>query len=228
MVISITGTIIDIIIVALAVCTTYMGYRKGLSSVLYKIISFVISLIIVFILYQPVSNTIISNTQIDENIAKTIQNAVPETLLTQGAENVENTEDPNVSNKVVKMMSTYASEAIVKAENDVASYVSLQIAYFIVRLGTMVVLYIVSRLILVIIKFATNIIANLPIISTFDKSGGLIYGLLKSIVIIYVIFAILSAFSPLISSWGIISAIENSKIGSIMYNNNFLLNLIVK
>ena len=89
MVISITGTIIDIIIVALAVCTTYMGYRKGLSSVLYKIISFVISLIIVFILYQPVSNTIISNTQIDENIAKTIQNAVPETLLTQGAENVE-------------------------------------------------------------------------------------------------------------------------------------------
>lgn len=53
MVISITGTIIDIIIVALAVCTTYMGYRKGLSSVLYKIISFVISLIIVFILYQP-------------------------------------------------------------------------------------------------------------------------------------------------------------------------------
>lgn len=228
MVISITGTIIDIIIVALAVCTTYMGYRKGLSSVLYKIISFVISLIIVFILYQPVSNTIISNTQIDENIAKTIQNAVPETLLTQGAENVENTEDPNVSNKVVKMMSTYASEAIVKAENDVASYVSLQIAYFIVRLGTMVVLYIVSRLILVIIKFATNIIANLPIISTFDKSGGLIYGLLKSIVIIYVIFAILSAVSPLISSWGIISAIEKSKIGSIMYNNNFLLNLIVK
>lgn len=230
MVISITGTIIDIFIIAIIISGTYIGYKRGLTSVLYKIIAFIVSLIIVFILYMPVSNTIITNTNIDESIAKAVKNAIPSNILVQGGNETIKQEDTekNVSNKIINMMSTYASEAIEKAENDVAEYVSLQISYFIVRLGTMIGLYIISRALLVILKFATNIISGLPIISTFDKSGGLIYGILKSLIIIYAIFAILSAFSPIISSWGIISAIEKSHLGSIMYNNNFLLNLIVK
>lgn len=232
MVISVTGIIVDIFIVAIIISMTYVGYRKGLSSVLYKIIAFVVSLIVVFILYQPVSNTIIDNTQIDENIAKAVQNAIPENILTQDLKTAEsqnnNEEGKNVSSKIVTMMSTYASEAIEKAENDISAYVSLQIAYFIVRLGTMILLYVVSRILLVILRFATNIISSLPVISTFDRSGGLVYGVLKSFIIIYAIFAVLSAVSPLISSWGIISAIQKSWLGSIMYNNNFLLNLIVK
>ena len=92
----------------------------------------------------------------------------------------------------------------------------------------MVILFIVSRIILVIIKFATNIISNLPVISTFDKSGGLIYGVIKSFLIVFAILAIFSAFSPIISSWGIIDAIERSYIGKAMYNNNFILNLIMR
>lgn len=231
MVISITGVIVDIIIVAIIISMTYMGYRRGLSSVLYQIIAFVVSLILVFILYQPVSNTIIDNTQIDENISNAIKNTIPENILVQDSNNVQNEnneEKANVSNKIVNMMSNYATEAIEKAESDIATYVSLQIAYFIIRLGTMIILYVASRIILVILRFATNIISSLPVISTFDKSGGLIFGILKSIIFIYAIFAILSALSPLISSWGIISAIQRSWIGSIMYNNNFLLNLIVK
>ena len=101
-------------------------------------------------------------------------------------------------------------------------------SYFLIRVITIVILYIVSRILLIVLKFATNIIASLPIISTVNKSGGLIYGVLKSFIIIYAILAVLSAFSPIISSWGIISAIESSWIGKAMYNNNIILNLIIK
>ena len=62
----------------------------------------------------------------------------------------------------------------------------------------------------------------------FNKSGGLIYGIIKGFLVIYAIFAILSVISPLISSWGVINAIEDSSLGSKMYNNNFILNILIK
>ena len=75
------------------------------------------------------------------------------------------------------------------------------------------------------IRFAAELIANLPIISLFNKSGGLIYGILKGFITAYLILAIFSLISPFISELGIISAIEDSRIGATMYNNNIILNI---
>ena len=93
-------------------------------------------------------------------------------------------------------------------------------------MGVLIVLFVVSRIILVFIKGLTQLITKLPIIKQFDKLGGILYGLLEAFIIIYVILAILSFVSPMISQTGILQAIENSFLGSIMYNNNLLLKLI--
>ncbi len=226
MTISISGVIVDLIIISIIISTSYLSYKRGLSSVLYSIIAVVISIMIMFALYKPVSNTIISNTSLDENIANGIKNVLPEGLVNNGETINENSSE--YSKGSTKIINGYVQEAIQKSESDVVGYVSLQLAYFLIRILTMIILYIVSRIILVIIRFATNIISNLPIIKTFDKGGGLIYGVIKSFLIVFVILAILSAFSPIISSWGVIGAIERSYIGKALYNNNFLLNLIMK
>lgn len=225
------GILIDLFIILVIISTSYLGYRRGLTSVFYKIIAFILSLIIVIILYKPVSNYIIKNTQIDENIADTVRSVVPEDILIQDTQEEvlkDQIEETNISEGIVKMMTTYAEEAVAKAENNIADYVSVQIAYFIVRIGTMIILFTVSRVVLIVLRFATNIITSLPIISTIDKSGGLIYGVLKAFIVIYIVLAIISALSPIISSWGIIDVIQESHLGSIMYNNNFILNLIMK
>ena len=226
MTISISGVIVDLIIISIIITTSYLSYKKGLSSVLYSIIAVVISIMIMFALYKPVSNTIISNTSLDENIANGIKNVLPEGLVNNGETINENSSE--YSKGSTKIINGYVQEAVQKSEADVVGYVSLQLAYFLIRILTMIILYVVSRIILVIIRFATNIISNLPIIKTFDKGGGLIYGVVKSFLIVFVILAILSAFSPIISSWGVIGAIERSYIGKALYNNNFLLNLIMK
>lgn len=220
------GIIVDLLIASIIISVSYMGYKRGLTSVLYKIIAFILSIIIVLVLYKPVSNTIIENTNFDENIASTIKEVLPESMLSE--KNQEDEKNSNVSKGTITLINNYISEAVEKAENNTVDYVATQLSYFLVRIITMIILYVVSRVLLIVLKFATDIIASLPIISTFNKSGGLIYGVLKSFIIIYAILAILSAFSPIISSWGIISAIESSWIGKAMYNNNIILNLIIK
>lgn len=220
------GIIVDLLIASIIISVSYMGYKRGLTSVLYKIIAFILSIIIVLILYKPVSNTIIEKTNWDENIASTIKEVLPEGMLSEG--NQVNEQNTNISKGTIQIINNYVSEAIEKAESSTIDYVAVQLSYFLIRIITVIILYVVSRMLLIVLKFATDIIASLPIISTFNKSGGLIYGVLKSFIIVYAILAILSAFSPIISSWGIISAIDNSWLGSAMYNNNIILNLIIK
>ena len=64
------SVIIDIAIVAIMAICIIIGYVKGLTGSLIKILSFVLSLIIAFILFIPVSNFIINHTQIDEMIER--------------------------------------------------------------------------------------------------------------------------------------------------------------
>ncbi len=220
------GILVDLVIISMIISSTYWGYRRGLVAVIFKVLVFILSLLIVFLLYKPVSNTIINNTQLDEKLAEAIRKNLEGTTLSDG--NLLEPSESNFSSAVVELINSFVSEALNKAESDAVGYVSVQLSYFMIRVGTMFALLILSRFFLLFIRFAAELLANLPFIKLFNKSGGLIYGIIKGFLMVYLILAIFSVISPLISSWGIISAIEDSTLGSKMYNNNFIVNLIIK
>lgn len=220
------GILVDLVIISILISNSYWGYRRGLVAVLFKVLVFIISLLIVFLLYKPVSNSIIENTQLDEWLSTSIRSNLEGTTLSDG-KLLEPTES-NFSVAVVEMINSFVTEALELAEIDPVGYVSIQLAQFMIRVGTMLLLFIISRFFLLIIRFAAELIGNLPFIKLFNKSGGLIYGVIKGFLTIYLILAIFSVISPLIASWGVISAIEDSTLGSKMYNNNFIVNLVTK
>ena len=82
-----------------------------------------------------------------------------------------------------------------------------------------------SSFFLLFIRFAAELIANLPVIRLFNKSGGLIYGVLKGFFIVYLLLAVFSLISPIIYEYGVIQAIQDSALGSGMYDNNLILNI---
>ena len=218
------GILVDLVIISILISNSYWGYRKGLVSVIFKVLVFVVSLLIVFLLYKPVSNSIIDNTQFDEVLSNAIRSNLEGTTLSDGAL-LEPTES-NFSAAVVEMINSFVTEALELAEVDPVGYVSIQLAQFMIRVGTMLILFMVSRFFLLFIRFAAELLGNLPIIKLFNKSGGLIYGIVKGFLTIYLILAVFSVISPLISSWGVISAIEDSTLGNKMYNDNIIINFI--
>ena len=60
--------IFDLLIIGIIGLCTFIGYKQGLVKAIIKILSFVIAIVIALILYKPVSNIIIKNTSIDDNI----------------------------------------------------------------------------------------------------------------------------------------------------------------
>lgn len=222
----ISAIIVDMIIISILVSTIYQGQRKGLTGVVFTIVTFVASIIIVLIVYKPVANLVIENTQIDEWFSIRIEEAFKGTSLENG-ELIVN-EESNISKSVVDVVNKLMKESIDELKGNALTYVSTKLSHFIVNVLTMIVVLIIAKVLLGFAKSIIDLIAKFPIIHLVDKSGGIIYGLLKGLVIIYLILAILSIISPLIAHWKVLDAINESYIGSRLYNNNILLKLVVK
>lgn len=220
------GILVDLVIISIIISSIYWGYRRGLVAVVFKVLVFIISLLIVFLLYKPVSNSIMANTQIDEKLAALIESNLAGTTLADG--NLLEPSESNFSAAVVEMINDFVKEALQKNVSNAVMYVSVELSHFMIRVGTMLILLILSRFFLLFIRFAAELIANLPFIKLFNKSGGLIYGVIKGFFVVYLILAVFSVISPLISSWGIIDAVQDSTLGKKMYNNNIIVNIITK
>lgn len=220
------GILVDLVLISIVISNAFWGYRRGLVNVIFQVLAFIVSLLIMFVLYKPVANTIMKNTSLDERLTAAIAANLSGTTLADG--NLIDAEQSNISTSVVNLINSFVTEALHRAETNVVGYVSGQLARMMIYTGTMLALFIISRTLLVIVRFVAELIGNLPIIKMFNKSGGLIFGVIKGFIIAYAILAVFSVISPLISQIGIISAIQDSTFGSAMYNNNILLKLFFK
>ena len=222
------GVLVDLVIISIIISNTFWGYRRGLVGVMFKLLVFIVSLIIMFILYKPMSNAIISKTQLDEWLAEKIAQNIEGTTLADGELLEYNEETTAMSEGVVNILNSFVSEALDKSVSNVVEYVSTNIAVGMIRIGSMIILLILSRFILLFIRFAAELIGNLPFVRMFNKSGGLVYGILKGFLTTYIILAVFAVASPLIQDWGVIDSIQDSTFRSKMYNNNIITNIVLK
>ena len=216
------GFIIDIIIILTMILFIYMGYRKGLIKVAISFLSVIISIIIALILYKPIASQIMASTQLDENIS----NAIYSKIENIDFQNISEEEKNN--NGIIKFAEDYINEAISNSVENTGRYISDSLSITIVEILTFILLVIILRLLLIVLNLLGDVVGNLPIIKQFNKSGGIIYGIIEGFVIINVILAILYVANPIISNGQIEENIQKSNLGKIIYENNFITNTIIK
>ena len=207
--------IVDIVIIGIILLCLIIGYVRGLTGSLIKILSFVLSIIIAFILFVPISNFIINNTQIDEKIEQSIR----EKLIDNSQE------DEKMPEAITDYIGQKVEQATDDAKEAIINSTARDVSITIVKSGTWIILFIIARILLIFLKFITGLIARLPVIKQFDKLGGIIYGILEGLVIVYVLLAIISFASPVVDG-SFIKDIEKSNVGSVLYNDNLLLKII--
>lgn len=222
----VSGIIVDMILISTLVATVYEGHKKGLVGVVFSIVSFLVAIIITFIIYKPVSQMVIDQTNWDEKLSSAIERNLTDAMVDEEGNLVQNP-DSNISESILNFINRIIKEKTDSVKLHTISYVAERLSIFMVRVGTMIALYIICSILLLFAKSVIEVIADFPFIRLINESGGIIYGVIKGFVIIYVILAIASLLSPLISKWGIISAIQNAYFGSRLYNNNVLLNFIL-
>lgn len=221
--------IIDIIIIAVIALCTFLGYKKGLIKLAVGILGFFLAIIIALVLYTPISNFIINNTNVKDNIKNAISDTVKSYVIKEeSAEGEEKQRESKVMVTYIDGIVAKQKEMIVTGEKELIDTVSDNVAVNIIRIGVALAVFIISKLILIFINVFADLIGKLPIIKQFNKAGGTIYGVIQGILIVYIVFAVISLIAPMLNNTDFLEQINNSLIGNMVYNNNIILKLLFK
>lgn len=216
------STIIDIIILGIVALCIFLGYKRGLAKCVIKVASFFIAIVVAFSLYKPVSNFVIENTTFDEDI----KSSIAKVISGEVKDDEQIKEESNLPQSMIDLINQEIGDTVEKTKDQMVDGAAGKIAEVSIEIGTGILLFILTRVLLIFVSMLFKSITDLPVIKQVDKAGGIIYGILKAGLIIFIVFAIISLISPMIKDTGLIDAINNSLIGKILYNNNILFNII--
>lgn len=214
--------IIDLVVIAVIALSTFLGYKKGLIGVAFKIASFLIAIVITLILYRPIAGIIINNTPIAKNIETTIVEKLSSSEIEDGKIEKESTDLPNV---VVNYINGQIANTINNTKDEIVANVAKDLSRNIVNICVMIGLFIITRIALIFAKVLLEAVAELPIVKQFNEAGGIIYGILRGILLVYLILAIISLILPIIDKTTVLEAINNTILTKLLYNNNLILML---
>lgn len=198
------GIIVDLIIVAIVVLSTFLAYRKGLVELAIGLCAFVIAISVTFLLYQPISNLVINSTNIDETVENAIYEKANDVMQ-------ENKKEDKLTNEVVEV-----------TKNEMLPSTARNLAINIVRGGVIIILFLTIRIALKFVTALANAIAKLPIIKQLNRAGGMVYGLIRGILIIYVTLLVLGVPRQINPDNTVNQSIDQSFLGKTMYQNNIL------
>lgn len=141
---------LDLILIGIIALFTFLGYKQGLVKAAIKILSFFIAIIVALTIYKPISGVIVKNTGIDESI----KNAIVEKIGSK-EENIQI--ENELTNKIVGEVNNTVDE--------VATAFSLKL----IEIITLLIIYIVIKIVLKFITVLADLISKLPLIKQINK-----------------------------------------------------------
>ncbi len=192
------GIIIDIILIAIIILSAFLGYKKGLVKLGTKLFAGIIAIIVTIAIYKPISGIIINNTTIDEKI---------ENAIIQNTTNFidENSQIPDIVTNQV--------------QNEILPSEAKNIAKNVVYAITAIVLFVAVKIALSIVISLMDFVANLPILKQFNEVGGIIYGLVRGVLIVGIFILLMGVFIKINPENTLNKNIQDSYLTKKVYEN---------
>ena len=213
------GIILDVIIIAIIALNIFLCYRKGLVKLAVGLIAVLAAVILSIVLYKPISNAIVKNTDIDEKI----ENIIIENF---SAETNSNEEVRYVG--IIDYLEKYVDDAVNKTQNEIVYATAGTMAVRFINIAVILIIFLVTRIALLLLTFVSDLITSLPILKQFNEVGGILYGIIKALLIVYAILAIAFFIVCVTGNSAISEAISGSFITKFFYEHNLILKFLFK
>lgn len=217
--------IADLIVIFIIGFAIFKGYKRGFIKTGFGILSFFISIVITFMFYKPVMNIIKENTGFEMwlseylysmNLEETNNESGEALMISESGENYIE----NLPELVVDMIELEEIKANAKAT------IIDKIVDFALKLLSIIIVYILTKIILYFVVLVLDSVAQLPVLKQFNELFGLILGGILGLIQIYSICAIIAFASSMPSMNGVGTIINNSVFAHVFYNNNILIQIL--
>lgn len=199
--------------------SAYMGYKKGLVKIVLSMVAMVVTYILAAALTIPASMALKSATPVYDTIEKSVGSMVKEAKVT--------------STSIEKLnLPAQIEEKIMEGANGISAgfneYLVKTISNLILKALTFFILMIVIYIILSIVIKVFDFVAKLPIINGINKSGGLVVGLAKGLIYIWIACLVVTAFSNKPWAQETFRQINANSLLTFIYENNPIIFLVTK
>ena len=212
---------VDLIIIAIIGVFVYLGYRKGLVKTVFSVVSIFLSAFIATKVYPILSSVMTNSTDIENKISLVVYNNLSK-LKINSLEEI-----PQFSNMPENIKSVISTDVMGATGQKLILQLSDYIVNILLNLICVVVAYIVVSIIVSIIGNILESIARLPGLNSINKLGGIIAGLAKGIIVVYLVLFVIGML-PINTFKGITEQVKESYIGGYIYNNNIITEQVTK
>ena len=219
--------IIDIIIIVIIALSVVIGMLRGFANTIIGLVSVILSIIIAFFLCNPTADLLCKITDIDESVYNRVIKIIP--MNDADIEiDVKTNSVPELLQNTIDNTVTDAQSGINQKKNELIDSAATTMTKTIMNAIAFVGLYIIVRLILFGLKIITEIAKQQDFVEKVDRTMGFLFGLIRGILIVYVAFGVIKVCEVMIKNDTIYKNIEQSTIGSYIYNHNFMATEIKK
>lgn len=196
----------DIIILIIISAAALLGYKKGFAKAVFNLGYHIVALIVATVSY-PMVTSALKGTKLYTIIFDAI---------------FKKASEGNFIN--VEALPEFLRETAQSGVNAVAQNTATTITDLIVTILSIVIIFIAVKLLLGIIAKVLDLFAKLPVIKSFNKLGGFLFGALSGAIIVYIILAVLT----MIPDSAVTKFVTESTVASAMYNNNIILQFVLR
>jgi uncharacterized membrane protein required for colicin V production len=221
--------IVDIIVLIFIGLSIFTGIKKGFVMSLFDLLGIIVSFFIAKEYYHLINNFLINNTKLDQKINEFISEKLAVIIEDLG----EAVSLENIFNGFEQLpfdLKMMFNDLINNSGGDIvgnATVLSDKITALIMTFISFTIAILFAFLILFIIANAVNAIVKAPVLNLANKVLGGGIGIVKSVLILYLVFALATPFIMFSDKdSNITDKILESTSGEIFYENNIILNYL--
>ena len=205
--------IVDVIILVFAGYLCFMGYRKGFILTVFDTLGLVISFFLSKEFYNFAENFLLNNTKLFVKLHDYF-----ETKLSMSA--VSNT------SKIPVELQKFVNNIMASEASDTFAVFVDNISLLIIRSISFVVTFLAIYVILLILTAFINTVMKLPFLNLTNRLFGAFMGILKSVILLYLIFALAAPVLSFMHDKPFAQEVLKSESSKIFYDNNIILNYL--
>lgn len=217
------SVIIDIIAAVLIIAAFAAGAGKGLVKSVWRVAAWLITAVLTFMLVQPAAD-FLSGTKAAVKINEAVYNDVLQRLPSSGTDD-ENTVSSKTAIPKFILGGLDIEDIKSNAVPEAAAELSRNITQIAIKIIACIALFIILRLILAVLFKIFDAASKLPVINSANKLLGGLLGVINILFVIYIVCALVSLFA---ANESVTDVINSSYIVKYFYNNNILLQLVLR
>lgn len=222
-----------VLLIVLAVFVI-QGFRKGLVRTAVSMVFFIIVTVVTSWLNPYVGDFIREKTNWQEQIQESCEEIFFQELEGQAELSAESQMEfidelplPDSMKKMLAENNNTETYMQLAAEN-FADYLSEYVAYGIINGIGYILAFVITIIIVKMILYAVDILTELPVVGTLNRTGGMLLGLVQGLLWIWVIFLVITLLCNTSLGAYLMELIKGDPVLGWIYDRNYLMQIIMK